>query len=224
MLFLRFGGAGGMIAAWRRSKPYRRAGVVAAGERERFYSRCVKGTSPSFRAAYALFLEGRISSASLAEEGVRGASARRMPILFGVAGVGVIASLLVFLTFYFRVPIGETMLRTAICAFHGAIAAVSSGFFSCEYYARAEKAASRFAASLDGLLLRERPSGSESHPAEPSVSIPLPKPRSTASAVSEDRCAVRTSRAKVGLTEKEDGDLADLKRLLRELDSVPKAT
>ena len=122
MLFLRFGGAGGMIAAWRRSKPYRRAGVVAARERERFYSRCVKGTSPAFRAAYALFLEGKISSAALAKEGVRAASRRKAPFSFGVIGVGVIASLLVFLTFYFRVPTWKLPLwsscLSASCSFN----------------------------------------------------------------------------------------------------------
>ena len=224
MLSLRFGGAGGMIAAWRRSKPYRRAGVVAAGERERFYSRCVKRTSPAFRAAYALFLEGKISSAALAKEGVRAASRRKSPFSFGVIGVGVIASLLVFLTFYFRVPIGETMLRTAICAFHGAIAAVSSLFFSYEYVVSAEKAASRFAASLDELLLRERPVGFESRPAEPSVSISVPKSRPIPPAFSADERDVRTLHAEVGQRGREDVDLADLKRLLRELDAVPKAT
>lgn len=217
MLSLRFGGAGGMIAAWRRSKAFRRAGVVAACDRGRFYARCVKGASPAFRAAYALFLEGKISAAELSRTGIRSASAYKGSLSFCVAGMGVIAALLVFLTFYFAVPIGETMLRTAVCAFHGAVATVSFRFLSYGYFVRAEKAAARFSSSLDRLLLREKPEGDGT----PSFEKGLEPLARAESVVPSQGTGVRRSAPE---PPKEDAALVDLRRLLRELDSAPKTT
>lgn len=211
-----------MLAAWRRSAKFRRRGVVAAGDRDQFYARCVKGTSPAFRAAFALFLEGKRSAAELSLVGVRSVSPRRGLPTFGVAGLGVVSALLVFLTFYFLVPIGETMLRTAVCAFHGAIATLSFRLLSYEYVARAEKAAARFSACLDGLLLRVK-----------KVSAPMigsigTKPSGSVGGF-EDSSRSREGEespfshpdARRGEGEKEDRDLADLKALLRELDCPP---
>ena len=224
MLFLRFGGAGGMISAWRRSKPYRRAGVVSRRERERFYAKCVKGTSPSFRASYALFLEGKLSSAELTDVGVRSVSSRKRAFPFCVTGVGVLSAILVFLTFYFLVPIGETMLRTAICAFHGAVGAVSHRFLSLDYVARAEKAALRFCSSLDALILRN-PSPDPSLPRTSETTMSFsPKSVSTPRALrtEEDFSPPRRTepRQEVG----EDADLVDLRRLLHEMDSAAKTS
>lgn len=215
MLFLRLGGAGGMIAAWRRSKPFRIAGVVAAGDRDRFFTRCVRRAAPAYRASYALFLEGKLSAAALGTTGVGSVSSRK-GAFFGVAGVGVLSALLVFLTFYFLVPIGETVLRTAVCAFHAALAAVSFRFLSCAYVARAEKAAVRFSAALDGLILRPK-------------EVPVtPRPEDAARAcrrvppISEEK---DLPRAFTGTSSKarpvEDSDLADLRSILRELDRAP---
>ena len=217
MLVLRLGSAGGMIAAWRRSKPFRMAKVVAAGERDRFFTRCVKRTSPAFRASYALFLEGKISSAALSSTGVRSVSARR-GLAVGVAGVGLLSALLVFLTFYFLVPIGETVLRTAVCAFHAALGAVSFRFLSCAYVARAEKAAVRFSASLDELILRPKAAPPISRPEDDPIcdggTTRLPRGKGVLARSRYDEVKTRTA---------EDGELAALRSLLRDLDSPPSA-
>ena len=214
MLFLRLGGAGGMISAWRRSGPFRVAGVVAAGDRDRFFKRCVRRTAPAFRASYALFLEGKLSAAELGATGIRSVSSRKGAWAFGVAGVGVIAALLVFLTFYFLVPIGETVLRTAICAFHAALAAVSFRFLSSAYVARAEKAAARFSAALDGLILRPKATNSTS------LAEGAPKGGIFPSSPFPERAD--SLRPSTGVTSKAkpvcDPDLADLRSILRELD------
>ena len=225
MLFLRFGATGGMIAAWRRSKVFRKNRVVAACDRDRFFHRCVKGTSPAYRAAYALFLEGKISAAELASEGVRSVSLRKGRVAFAVAGVGVLCALSVFLTFYFLVPIGETILRTAVAAFHAMIGTLSYCFLSYEYLARAEKAAVRFSFALDGLILRDKkgalPTFSwEKEPFDPDgekQGAPFAPLRERSPSVPPD---VRRKSAGRDAEEKAR-DLADLREILRALDFPP---
>ena len=207
MLVLRFGGAGGMLSARRNQKKFWRKGVVAGGERQLFYDRCVRRTSPAFRAGYSLYLEGKTTSSELAYIGVESVRARKSFALPSVVLVGVCASLLVFLTFYFLVPIGETLLRAAVCAFHGALSAAAFHLLSFSYLSRAEKAARRFASALDGLLLRQKEK--EGRGGE---DLSFVRQHS----VTPDRQSAKEKEKK-----EEDPDLLALQAMLRDLDRAP---
>lgn len=159
MSFLAFGACGRMIAAKRRARRFLHKGVIAGGDRELFYKRCVSRTVPSFRAAYALFLRGEISAEALAAEGARSIRVRKSLLKGGSVGVCALACLSVFLTFYFIVPIGETLLRTAVCAFHNAVGAVSLHFLLYAYHLSGERAAAAFSEIAEGRILREKGTG-----------------------------------------------------------------
>lgn len=157
MLCLRFGGCGRMIVAAKRAKRFAANGVISADRRALFYQKCVKGTPPAFRAAYQLFAEGKIGAEQLASEGMNAVGVRKGLLKGGLLGVGIAASLLVFLTFYFLVPIGETLLRTAICAFFASLSGVVLHFVFYAITLSAERAVYRFASLADTRILRKKP-------------------------------------------------------------------
>ena len=156
MLFLRFGGCGRMITAAKRAKRFAEKGVISADRRALFYQKCVKHTPPSFRAAYGLFAEGKCGAEQLASAGLQSVRLRKGLLKGGFAGIGVAAVLLVFLTFYFLVPISETLLRTAICAFFVSISGVVLHFVFYAITLSAERAVVRFAALVDARVLRQK--------------------------------------------------------------------
>ena len=156
MLSLWIGGCGRMISARRKEKRFLRKGVVAGADRAAFYDRCVNKTPPAFRAAYHLFLEGKYDVKELSLAGICCVRMRKKLIGGGAVGLGALASISVFLVFYFIVPIGETILRTAICAFHAAAGGVALHFATYAYCLAAEKAADSFSTALGGALLRRR--------------------------------------------------------------------
>lgn len=166
MLFLRFGGCGKMITAAKRAKRFVGNGVISADRRALFYKKCVKNTPPAFRAAYALFAEGKSDAGQLAAAGVQTIRVRKGLLKGGLIGVGIAASLLVFLTFYFLAPISETLLRTAICAFFASLSGVVLHFVFYGITLSAERAVYRFACFVDDRVLRKKP-----------LSDPLPEPR-----------------------------------------------
>ena len=156
VLVLRFGGCGRMIAARKRAQRLARRGVISGIERDLFYKKCVKGTSPEFRAAFLLFTEGRMTAKELSIVGVRSAAIRTEFPKGGAAWVGILASLLVFLTYYFVAPIGESLLRAAICGFIAATNGVALHFAILSYAVVGERAAVRFAELADRLILRKK--------------------------------------------------------------------
>ena len=192
-----------MLRARKNQKKFWRKGVVAGSERQLFYDRCVRRASPAFRAGYSLYLEGKTTSSELARIGVQSVRTRKGFAPLSVALVGVCASLLVFLTFYFSVPIGETLLRTALCAFHGALSAAALHLLSFSYLSRAEKAAQRFASALDTLLLRQK----EEQKGGETLSFVSPSPFTPERKPTEEK-----------VEKKEDPDLLALQAMLRDLD------
>lgn len=194
----RFGGCGRIILAKKRLKKMVKKGALTGEKRGLLYKRCIKRTPASFRAAYALFLEGRISDAELAMSGMQSVRFRKSLIRGGSIGIGVTTSLFVFLTFYFAVPIAETFLRTAICAFHAAVASVVLHFSLYGYALSGEKAAQGFAEMLDRSLLRVKRE-------TPREGTDLPRaPR---------KAEVQESSLR------EDEEVASLRAMLRELES-----
>jgi len=162
---LRFGGCGRMITAKNRAKRLARKGVISGEKRDRFCRKCLKGTAPDVRAAFALFSEGRIGVEELTLAFSRSVRVRGDLFKGGLTYVGVLSSLSVFLSFFFGAPIGETLLRTAICAFLTALNGVALHFALYAFVVSAEKAAERLARILDDRLLRERREESpEAHP------------------------------------------------------------
>ena len=156
LFFFRLGGCGRIIAAKKRLKRMAKAGAISGDKRGLLYKRCVKHTPPGFRAAYALFLEEKITASELSLVGVQSISLRRGAVRGASVGIGLLASLLVFLTFYFAVPIAETFLRTAVCAFHATISGMVLRFALCGYTLAGERAAHTFADLLDSSLLRNK--------------------------------------------------------------------
>lgn len=208
-LSLAFGACGRMIAARRRARRFLRKGVIAGCDRALFYKKCVKRTPLPFRAAYSLFLNGKISAEELATEGSRAIRIRKSLLKGGCAGVAAVACLSVFLTFYFIVPIGETLLRTAVCAFHGALAALSLHFVLFGYALAGEKAAFRFVEMTDGALLREKGA------AEPQREARKREEK-------EERLfSTETERKEASpIGEEENEDVRALREMLRDLDRV----
>ncbi len=158
-VLLRFGACGKMIAAKRRAKRLAQKGVLVGEARSRFYQKCVKKLPPSVRAAYALFREGRTEATELAAAAQRSLKLRGELLKGGMLGVGAVAVISVFLTFYFAVPLGECLLRAAVCGFFAAVNGVALRFFLYAYFSSAEKAAEAFAAIADRCVLREKGGG-----------------------------------------------------------------
>lgn len=199
ILLLRLGVCGKMIAAKRRAGRFARKGVLTGEDRTRFYRKCVKGMPATFRASYVLFEEGRLSAAELTEVAARSLKLKGELLKGGMAGVGAVSALAVFLTFYFAVPLGESLLRAAIPAFFAATSGVALHFSLYAYLASAEKAAEKFVALADKLVLREK---REENAAE----IAFPSLREVPSESKAD---------------KDKNPLTDLRALLRDL-SVPR--
>ena len=154
--FLRFGGSGRLIAAKDRARKMVGKGVLSGERRALFFKKCIRGLSPEARVAYSLFAEGRATSAELASAFARSVKVRGELLKGGMTAVGFLSSLSVFLAFYFGASIGETLLRTAICAFLSALNGVALHFILYASLISAEKAAERLAAIVDGSLLREK--------------------------------------------------------------------
>ena len=196
MLFLQFGASGRMIAARRKARKFLRRGVISGNLRPAFYQKCIKRTPPSFRANYTLFSEGKCSASELTLAATQSIKVRRSLLQGGSVGVGALACLSVFLTFYFIVPIGETLLRTAVCAFHAALGGVTLRILISVHVLVGERAAARFVELVDGGLLRVL----EPRPSEPSFS---------SGAVKDTKPLDKA---------KEDPDVSALRAMLRELD------
>ena len=190
-LFLRFCGAGRMIVARNRAKRMTKKGVISGDRRDVFYKKCIKGAAPEARAAYLLFSEGRLTGDDLALSFTRSVKVRSECLKGGMIGIGMVASLSVFLVFYFSVPLGETLFRTAICAFIASLGGVTFRFVLYSRLVAAEKAAASLAAIADGYLLRERD--------EESFRLPILSPRTAAEKA-------------------DDASLRELRSLLRDLD------
>ncbi|HAE89150.1 MAG TPA: hypothetical protein DCG79_04725 [Clostridiales bacterium] len=156
ILLLRFGVCGRMLAASRRAKRFSRKGVLTGEGKSLFYQKCVKGMPASFRASYVLFSEGRTSAAELTEVAACSLKLRGGLLKGGMAGVGALSALAVFLTFYFVVPLGECLLRAALPAFFAAANGVALHFSLYAYLVSAERAAEKFVAVADKLVLREK--------------------------------------------------------------------
>ena len=156
-LFLfRFGADGRLIVARKRAKKMTRRGVISGEKRAAFYNRCVKNTPAAFRAAYSLFLDGKLTGKQVALVGVESVRGRKGMLRGGSVWLGIVACLSVFLTFYFIVPIGETLLRATICGMHAAIGSLVLHFVTYGGSVRAEKAACEIGDLLDGSFLREK--------------------------------------------------------------------
>lgn len=154
-LVFRFGGCGKMLTAKNRAKRLSRKGALTGEDKTVFYQKCVKRMPASVRAAYSLFSEGKMSAAELTLTAVSSVKVRADLIKGGMWGVGISSSLAVFLAFYFGVPIGEALLRAAVCGFFAAIGGVALHFSLCAGVLAAEKAAERFVSIADGCILRE---------------------------------------------------------------------
>ena len=200
--FLRFGGCGRMIRAQKGAKRIARKGVISGTKREAFYEKCVKRTAPCYREAFQLFTEGRLTAKELSVVGVRSVTVRTDLLKGGSLSVGFAASLLVFLTFYFIVPIGETLLRTAICAFLAAVNGFALHFSVGAYALAGEKAAVKFSEIADALILRKK-------------EIPDFPKREMRPFPSFDR------EERVSRCEKDRDEIRSLRALLRDIDAEP---
>ena len=165
---LRFGACGKIIVAKNRAARMARKGVISGEKRDLFYKKCVKSAPIAVRAAFALFLEDKIDSSELALTASRSVKVRGSLLKGGTIGVGVFCILLVFSVFYFTVPLGEALLRAAVCGCFAAADGVGLHFALYAYVISAEKAAERFAGILEQSLLRVK----KAEPQEPPTILP----------------------------------------------------
>ena len=193
-ILFRLGSCGRMIAAKTRARRMVRKGVISGDRRELFYKKVIRKIAPEVRAAYRLFVEGRMDAEEIRLTLTRSVRASGGRMKGGMVGIGLLSTLSVFLAFYFAVPIGETVLRTALIAFFATLNGVALHFALYAGVAASERAADRLADILDGYVLREK----RSH-----------EPLSHSGFSQEDS----------GIAEREESTLRDLRDILRGLDS-----
>ena len=153
-ILLHFGAQGRIVEAKRRVRKWVRNSVISGSDRALFYERCFRGAPAAAKLAFLAFSEGELGALSFSER-IKACVKDRKVLFFGLYfGFSFALSLLVFLSFYFIVPIAEAILRLVIALLFFGINAVVLLFLLYGYEKASDKASTELALLLDGKLLR----------------------------------------------------------------------